>query len=90
MVTLDRHDGGFDTFGDQSDILCIPNKIEERNESKSLVQHIPYDCRCRQDGKKQSKENSEQKWNNNVNIKTYWNKMCVKKINNENPSMPAC
>lgn len=33
MVTLDRYDGGFDTFGDQSDILCVPNKIEERNES---------------------------------------------------------
>ena len=50
---------------------------------------IPYNCRWRQDGKKQSKKRkSEQKWT--VNLKFYWNKMCVKKINNENSSMPAC
>ena len=37
----------------------VPNMITGRNESKSLVKHIAYDCKCRFDGKNCKKNESK-------------------------------
>ena len=48
---------------EQKDLnLIVLNVIKGINESKTLIRHISYKCKCRFGGRKC---NSDQKWNNN-------------------------
>ena len=73
VVKLDRCVGSCNTFNDLSNKACVPNKTEDLNlsvfnmitginESKTLTNHISYECKCKFDGRRCS---SDQWWNNN-------------------------
>ena len=57
-VKLDRYFGSCNTLVDLSNKVCIPNKTEDLNlsvfnmitsikESKALIKHFSYECKCR-------------------------------------------
>ena len=61
-VKLDRYFGSCNTLVDLSNKVCIPNKTEDLNlsvfnmitsikESKALIKHFSYECKCRFNGK---------------------------------------
>ena len=71
-VKLDRCIASSKTLNDLSNKLCVPNKTEDLNlsvfsmikginESKTLIKHISYECKCKFNGRKC---NSYQWWNN--------------------------
>ena len=72
LVKLDRRVGSCNTLNDLSNKVCIANKLEDLNlsvlsmitginESKTLTEHISFECKCKLDG---TKFNSYQWWNN--------------------------
>ena len=71
-IKLDRCVGSCNTFNDLSNKVCVPKKIEDLNlsvfnmitginESKTLTNPIPCECKFRLDKRKC---NSDQWWNN--------------------------
>ena len=71
-VKLFRPVGSCNTLNDLSNKVCIPNETEDLhlsvfnivigiNESKTLTNHISFECKCKFHGRKC---NSDQWWNN--------------------------
>ena len=72
-VKLDRYVGSCNTLDDLSNKVCVPNKTKDLNlnmfnivteidDSKTLTNHVSWECKCKFDGRKCN--NSNQKWNN--------------------------
>ena len=87
-VKLNRCVGSCNTLNYLSNKVCVPNKIEDLNqsvfnmitginESKTLTKHISCECKCKFDGRKC---NSDQWWNNDKCRCECKNVMYVKKI----------
>ena len=76
VVSLDRCDKIYNTLDDLCDKIYVPNKTDDVNvkafnmitrinESKRIIEHISFDCRCKFNS---AKYNSKQKWNIYVNV----------------------
>ena len=63
IINMSRSDGSCNTAEDSFERICVPNKmkdvnlkvhnmIKQINESKTLVKHIGYECRCEFGGRK--------------------------------------
>ena len=62
-VKIDRCVVSCNTLNDLPNKVCVPNKTKDLiltvfnmitgiNESKTLTKHIPYECKCKFDGRK--------------------------------------
>ena len=62
-VKLNRYVGSCNTLNDLSNKVCVPNKTKDSNlnmfnmytgtnEPNTLTKHIPFECKCRFDGRK--------------------------------------
>ena len=63
IISLDRHNGSCNTVEDPFGRICVLSDIEDanlkvfnmikgRNESKPLIKHLSYKCRCEFEGRK--------------------------------------
>ena len=66
-IKLDRSVGSCNTLNDLSNKVYVPNKTEDLNrrvlnlitginESKTLTNHISFECKCRFDGRKSNSD----------------------------------
>ena len=87
MASLDGCNESYNAIDDWSSLISVPNKIEDANvfnmttkinESKTLIKHSSYNCKCEFHGRKC---NSNRKWNKKFECKNPIKHPCEKNYN---------